>query len=85
MEKTVAVIEKNQIEEIRVALSKYQGHDLVGVRIWANYDSANSEKRPTKKGVNLRVDKLPKLITALREAESQAIEAGLLAPADQAA
>jgi hypothetical protein len=85
MDKTIATIEKNAIEEIRVALSEYQGHDLIGVRIWANYDSADAEKRPTKKGVNLRVDKLPELIAALREAEQVALEAGLLAPADRAA
>lgn len=87
MEQTIATIEKNQIEEVRVGLSEYQGHDLIGIRIWASYDSADSEKRPTKKGVNLRIGRLPELIAALQEAEREAIEAGLLNPsaADEAA
>ncbi len=51
MDKTIAVIKKNGVEEVRVVLSEYRGHDLVSVRIWANYDSADSEKRPNKKGV----------------------------------
>jgi len=55
MDKTIAVIKKNAVEEVRVVLSEYRGHDLVSVRIWANYNSADSEKRPTKKGVALRV------------------------------
>ena len=49
-DQTIAVIEKNAVEEVRVALSEFRGHELVSVRIWANYDSADSEKRPTKKG-----------------------------------
>lgn len=87
MDKHISTVEKNAIEEIRVGLSEFQGHDLIGIRIWASYDSADSEKRPTKKGVNLRVDRLPKLIAALQEAEREAIEAGLLDPsaADEAA
>ncbi len=70
MDKTIAVIKKNAIEEVRVALSEYRGHELVSVRIWANYRSADSEKRPTKKGVALRVDQLPELIAALNEAQA---------------
>ena len=61
--------QKNAVEEVRVVLSEYRGHDLVSVRIWANYDSADSEKRPTKKGVALRVEQLPELIVALNEAQ----------------
>ena len=69
-DQTIAVIEKNAVEEVRVALSEFCGHELVNVRIWANYDSADSEKRPTKKGVALRIEKLPELIAALNEAQA---------------
>ena len=78
MGQTIAVIAKSAIEEVHVDLSEYRGHDLVSVRIWANYDGADEPKRPTKKGVSLKVEKLPQLIAALREAESRARSAGLL-------
>ena len=78
MDKLIATIEKNSIEEVRVALSEYQGFDLVGIRIWGNYDSPTSEKRPTKKGVALRVERLPELIAALLQAQAEAEAAGLL-------
>ncbi len=75
----IATIEKNAVEKLRVALSEYRGHDLVDLRIWANYDSAGSEKRPTKKGFALRIEFLPELIAVLKKAESEARSAGLLA------
>ena len=78
MEKTIATIEKNQIEQIRIDLSEYCGHDLINLRTWANYDSPTAEKRPTKKGFALRVALLPELIEALQAAEREARAAGLL-------
>ncbi len=77
-ETVIATIEKNAVEELRVALSEYRGHDLVNLRIWANYDSAGSEKRPTKKGFALRIEFLPELIAVLKKAETAARAAGLL-------
>lgn len=77
-ETVIATIEKNAVEEVRVALSEYRGHDLVNLRIWANYDSAGSEKRPTKKGFALRIERLPELIAVLKKAEAEARAAGLL-------
>ena len=76
-ETVIATIDKNTIEELRVALSEYHGYDLVNLRIWANYDSAGSEKRPTKKGFALRIERLPELITVLKKAEAEARAAGL--------
>ncbi len=75
MEETIATIKKNAIEEVRVALSEYKGHDLVNVRIWANYDASESEKRPTKKGFALRVGQLPELIAALQKAQAALVRA----------
>ena len=77
-ETVIATIEKNAVEELRVALSEYRGHHLVNLRIWANYDSASSEKRPTKKGFALRIGQLPELIAALKNAEAQARASGFL-------
>lgn len=80
MEKHIATIEKSQIEEIRVDLSEYQSLDLIDIRIYANYEPGNTERRPTKKGVSIRVGRLPEIIAALQEAEREAVEAGLLYP-----
>ena len=68
-----------------MALSEYRGHDLVNLRIWANYDSAGSEKRPTKKGFALRIERLPELIAVLKKAEAEARAAGLLGAETEAA
>ena len=84
MEATIAVIEKNSSEEVHVDLSEYRGHDLVSIRVWANYDG-EKPKRPTKKGVTVKVEKLPELIAALQEAEKQARAAGLLTIKEEAA
>jgi hypothetical protein len=81
----IATIEKNAIEQLRVELSEYQGHNLISLRIWANYDSSTDDKHPTKKGLALRVEKLPELIEALQKAEVEAKAAGLLKDKQQAA
>ena len=85
MEQTIAVIEKNGVEDVHIELSEYRGYDLVSVRIYANYDTDEAPKRPTKKGVTLKVENLPDLIAALQEAERQAVAAGLLATKEEAA
>ena len=77
MEQTVAVIEKNRVEEIRIGLSQYQGHNLVSVRVWAD-PYAGEERIPTKKGITLAVTRLPELIAGLQAAEAAAREAGLI-------
>ena len=73
---TVAVVRKNGLEEIRVSLDSYNGHDLLDVRTYADFSGAG-ERRATKKGISLRVDALPELITALHKAEAQARGRGL--------
>jgi hypothetical protein len=74
----IAVIAKNKNEEIRVALSEYNGHDLINIRIWADPRDGGTERIPTKAGVCCRVALLPALIEALQEAEAEARLAGLL-------
>ena len=77
MEKTIATIEKNKREEIRIALTAYQGYDLCDIRVFAE-PYAGDMWVATKKGISLSVAKLPALIVGLREAEREAREAGLL-------
>ena len=77
MEKTITTIEKNKREEIRIALTAYQGHDLCDVRVFAE-PYAGDEWISTKKGISLSVAKLPALIEGLQVAEREARQAGLL-------
>jgi len=49
----------------------------VDVRIYAEPDDSD-ERRPTKRGIALRVERLPELLEALHQAEEEARKAGLL-------
>ena len=61
---------------VRVELSQYRGHDMVGVRVWR--PCSCGDDKPLKNGISLTVKHLPKLIRALRRARKKAVEAGLL-------
>ena len=66
----IATISKNSQEEIRVSLSEFKGHRLVDVRTYADFDG-QGERRATKKGISLKLEKLPDLIQALEAAAAQ--------------
>lgn len=72
----IGEIPKNQREDIRVTLSNFKGHDLVGARIW--FKTKDGESRPSSKGITVNVKVLPELIGLLEDAEKKAIELGLL-------
>jgi hypothetical protein len=74
----IAVIPKNKLEEIRVELSEFNGHDLINIRIWADRRDGDGARIPTKAGIACNVRLLPDLITALANAERVARERGLL-------
>ena len=84
MKATIATIPKNKLEEVRVELDEYKGHDLVSLRVWAD-PYAGDERVPTKRGLNVNVRLLPELIAALQEAEAAAREAGLFDEDEQEA
>ena len=74
-DETIGRIEKNSREEIRVSLTEFKGHQLIDLRVYAlDGDDAN----PTKKGIAVKVDKLPELARLLTEAEAEARRRGLL-------
>ncbi len=77
MRKLIETITKNKREEIRVALTKYEGHDLCDIRVFSETYTSD-ERVATKKGVCVSVAKLPDLIEALQKAEAEARAAGLL-------
>jgi Transcriptional Coactivator p15 (PC4) len=74
----IATHEKNTLEEVRVALDEFHGVDLVDIRVFADFTGTHAEKRATKKGISLKVGKLPKLILALEKARAEAEQRGLL-------
>jgi hypothetical protein len=74
----IATVEKNTLEEVRVALDEFHGIDLIDIRVFADFTGTHAEKRPTKKGISLKVAKLPELIEALEKARAEAERRGLL-------
>jgi hypothetical protein len=77
----IGIVEKNSREHVVVSLSKFRGHRLVDVRVHGSYDDC-AERRPTKKGIAIKVERLRDLIDALQGAERKAIELGLLGDGD---
>lgn len=72
----IATLTKNSREDVRVSLAEFGGVDLVDLRIWASFDGA--ERRPTKKGVSLKVTSLSELIKGLQAARDEAQRRGLI-------
>jgi hypothetical protein len=69
MSEPIAIIPKNNIDEIRVLWSEYKGHRYLDIRVYTEIDG-NTDKVPTKKGVTLRPDLIADLIRALESAQA---------------
>ena len=84
MRKLISTIPKNGREEIRVALDEFETktatYDMVSVRVF--YEDGG-EYHPGRNGLNVRVELLPAIVAALREAETEARAAGLLGGEDE--
>jgi len=74
----IASLLKNRRESLRIALDRYQGVDLVDLRVTVDISESSGIATPTKKGVTFRVEMLPDLIAALGQAETRARELGLI-------
>jgi hypothetical protein len=75
-ETIVATIGKNSLEDVVISFNEYRGSHLLDVRTFSAF--AGKEKRATKKGISLKVERLPELIAALQTAEAEAARLGLL-------
>ena len=73
---TVAVIQKNAREELRVSVETFKGVPLVNLRVW--FRNEEGEWRPGKQGVALRLELLPELAQALEQAGEEAERQGLM-------
>lgn len=66
-----------------VSLAPWQGRLRFDLREWYETRPGDPDTlRPTQKGVNVGVNRLPELRAHLERAEEAAIAAGLLTPAD---
>jgi hypothetical protein len=73
----IARVEKNSREEIIIALDEFKSIDLLDIRVFASFGDDETRK-PTKKGIAVKVEKIPALITALQDAEAEAKRRGLI-------
>ncbi len=76
--RVIATLRKNARERLRIAIDRYQGVDLIDLRVTVDLTVSSGIQIPTKKGVSLRVGMLPALIAALQEAAAVARHEGLL-------
>jgi len=62
-EKIVAEFAKNDRETVKLRLSVFRGKEYVDLRLYIK--GADGEEIPTKKGVNLPIEKIPELKKAI--------------------
>jgi hypothetical protein len=68
---------------VRIARTTWRGKSRVDVRqVFEVRPGYPDTRQPTKKGVSLLLEDLPRLLAALRQIEAEAIEAGELLPED---
>jgi len=75
-ETTIAVIQKNTRDYLRLGLSTYKGHKLFFLRVWVL--RRDGEWSPTQKGVTCGVAHLPAVIEALQAVYSEAKKVGMV-------
>lgn len=73
---TIAIIEKNHTQDIRVRLAEFHDKLFVDLRLFVVADAA--DRVPTRKGIAIPPALLSGVIAALREAEHQARAARLI-------
>jgi hypothetical protein len=76
MEKLIAKFDKNVSEEVWVQLREFRGHQLLDVRVHFRPDEGG-EPRPTKKGISVSVNLIPRLLDAVQQALKALEEAGI--------
>jgi hypothetical protein len=74
----IATIAKNSNETVRIPLDEWRGCPLIDVRIVVPLNRETGVLVPTKKGVSLKVERLPELIAALNDALVEARRLGLI-------
>ncbi len=57
-------MDKNSQEEIRFSLQEYRGTDLIDIRVY--YDPGSGERKPTRKGISIPVDRFDEFMECLK-------------------
>ncbi len=69
-QKLIDQFHKRSTELVEVHITEFRNQEYVDVRIWTLPNPADSKDwQPTKKGVCINIDLLPRLIAALQKAE----------------
>lgn len=63
--------QKNAGEKVHIQFNQYKGSDLIDIRVYYDTDNDESEWRPTRKGISIRVDLLPELLEGLQKAQKR--------------
>jgi hypothetical protein len=66
-EKVIAQWKKNASEVIRVSISRYGGRKVFSIRLWYR-PGGDGDLRPGRRGINLDVIHLKRIVKALRRA-----------------
>lgn len=68
--KLIDQFHKNSSEFVEVHISKWKAQDYIDIRIWHLPNPAEpGSQQPTKKGICINSDLLPKLIQGLQKAQ----------------
>ena len=78
MDEIVATFSKNSQEEVRAGIQEFKGRHYAFVRVFVENDVG--ETVPTKKGLTLPVDLLPRLFQTVRALATEAVTQGLVEP-----
>lgn len=76
MSDVIKAFKKNNIEEVRVSLTNFKGHDLVDFRVWTKVKD-NPDLVATKKGISISVNLISQLKESIIEVEKIIKEKGL--------
>ncbi len=76
MEKLIAEFEKNAQEVVRVQLREFKGHQLLDIRVFYHPEEGG-EMRPSRKGISVSAELVPKIKEAVEAADNALREAGL--------
>ena len=66
-DRVIATFEKNSTEKIEVKIVEWKCQDYLDIRVW--YTINGKDFLPSKKGITLNIEVLPKLMQALAKAD----------------
>jgi hypothetical protein len=67
MDKVIATIGKNALEQLQIAVKEYQGHTYVDIRLFFLGD--NEQWHPTKKGITVSPALWPEFMEAVGQVD----------------